>query len=66
MTYREYIQKEIEEIEKRYDMAGGLRDAAEGKEKDTWNKVRGLTREVSNELRRLDNSLTHIRANMEI
>jgi hypothetical protein len=66
MTYREYIQKEIEEIEKRYDTAGGLRDVAEGKEKDTWNEVRRLTREVSTILRRLDNGLPKGRAGMEV
>lgn len=66
MTYREHIQKQIEEIEKQYDMAGYLRDAATGREKDTWNKVRALTREVSTQLRRLDDSLSDGRAKMEL
>lgn len=66
MTYREHIQNEIDEIEKRYDRAGGLRDAAVGKEKDTWNEVRRLTREVSTLLRRLDDSLPEGRTKMKL
>ena len=66
MTYREWIQTEIEEMEKRYDMAGYLRDFATGREKDAWNEVRGLTRSSSSALRNLDNSLSDARAEMEV
>lgn len=61
-TYREWIQSEIEAVDERYDLAGSLRDFASENEKDTWNEVRRLTRDVSHILQRLDNRLSQDRA----
>lgn len=66
MTYREAIQKKIEDVEKIYDHAGGLRDRAADAEKQTWNDVRTLSREISFKLQRMDNSLSDGRAGMKV
>ncbi len=64
MTYRQQIQKQVDEVEKIYDMAGGLRDVAEGKEKEVFNELRSLQRRASDILRKLDDGLSDARAGM--
>jgi hypothetical protein len=65
-TYRQYIQSLIEEQEKIYDTAGGLRDHAAVNEKGRWNAIRTHAREVISVLWKLDNELSDSRASMKI
>lgn len=62
MTYREAIQRKIEQVEILYTDAGYLRDHATEPEKDTWNEVRSLTGELLTVLNRLDNRISESRA----
>ena len=66
MTYREAIQKKIQDVERLYDHAGELRDVACEQEKETWNEMRFLTRELSLKLQRLDNRMSDNRASIEV
>jgi hypothetical protein len=66
-TYREAIQSYIEIVEKLYDIAGGLRDHADtGTEKSFWNSARQQTRDLSDNMRRLDNLLPAAQASMSL
>lgn len=64
MTYREKIQSMIEEITKLYDDAEWLRDMAFGGEKEYWNAHRKIFYDAAEPLRKLDNSLSKLRAGM--
>jgi hypothetical protein len=66
MTYRQAIQKLQTDIDTVYDNAGVLRDAAALHEKETWNKLRSLTREAYEALSKLDNTMSDHRAHMEL
>jgi arsenate reductase-like glutaredoxin family protein len=66
MTYREAIQEQIAQLEKLYDDASPLRDAAVSFEKQTFNDVRGLLRTASSLYRKLDDRLPDNRAQMEL
>jgi hypothetical protein len=66
-TYREAIQSYIEIVEKLYDIAGGLRDfAGNHTEKDCWNRARQQTRDLSDNMRRLDNCLPQAQGSMPL
>lgn len=61
-TYRQAIQKLQRESDVIYDKCGALRDAATDDEKDHWNKLRGLFGQVNDVFNKLDNGMTHARA----
>jgi hypothetical protein len=65
MTYSERIRELFFSLEKHYDRAGSLRDAATGWEKEHFNEVRGKLREVISSLRQLDDNLGD-RGDMEL
>jgi hypothetical protein len=66
MTYREQIQALIAVIDVAYDLAEGIRDAAQGWEKEPFNQCRRLTSEAMQNLKRLDNKLDDNRADMQL
>lgn len=63
MTYREKIQQMIQQINKLYNDAEGLRDMALMQEKEYWNKHRGIFYDAAKPLRMLDDSLSYASAN---
>jgi len=65
-TYREAIQKLQREADVIYDKCGALRDAATEEEKEHWNRLRGLLGEVNQTFFRLDNGMTHARAQAKL
>lgn len=66
MTYREKIQQLIKTIQGIYDDAEWLRDIATEDEKPYWNEVRRIFYSADEPLRKLDNDISHSRADMEI
>lgn len=66
MTYREKIQEMIKIIDTVYDDAEWLRDKATLEEKKYWNEIRGIFYSANAPLKKLDNSLSQNRANMEV
>ncbi len=66
MTYREQIQRLIQVLDLAYDLAGGIRDTAKGKEKDAFNMTRKITAEIMRELKRLEYDLDDERAEIEL
>lgn len=66
MTYREQLQRLIQVVDLAYDLAGGLRDAATGHEKEAFNTTRGSTADAASALRRLDNQLNDNRASIPL
>jgi hypothetical protein len=64
MNYREAIQLYQDAAEKLYDLAGVLRDYAEGFEKEHWNDARRQSRELSHNMQRLDTKLPNGKADM--
>jgi hypothetical protein len=64
MTYRQKIQQMVEKINILYVEAEWLRDLATGEEKEYWNKHRKIFYEADIPLRKLDDSLSDVRAKM--
>lgn len=58
MTFREAIQIQIKALQTIYDNTEGLRDIAEGDQKDSFNFLRGTLPAVWLKLRELDRNLS--------
>ena len=56
-TYRQAIQSQQHALQKVYDNAEGLRDAATEEEKKSWNILRGLLDTAISTMYSLDNSV---------
>ena len=66
MTYREKIQEMKQKIQSIYDDAEWLRDIATEDEKKYWNNIRRTFYDADDPLRKLDNSLSQSRADMQV
>jgi hypothetical protein len=66
LTYYEMVDSIYSELDKIYDRVGGLRDAAEGREKDIFNDTRGQLGPLINGWRRFRDNLPEDRANVPI
>lgn len=66
MTYREQIQKMIDDLQSVYDRANALRDQASDKEKEAFNHVRRYLPAIWSPLADMDNKMDEKWANREV
>jgi hypothetical protein len=57
ITYLDHVQSLIYDLRKIYNRIGGLRDAAQGNEKDYCNTCRGLLNQADTELQELEREI---------
>lgn len=66
VTYQDMIGDLMTLAREIYNRSGALRDAAEGYEKDAFNKIRGLSADIETNLNALETSLSEDRREMHL
>lgn len=66
MSYSEMVDSIVTDLDKIYGRIGGLRDFAEGREKDVFNDSRGKLGDMAAAWRRFRNSLPAERGDLKV
>lgn len=66
LTYADMIGDLMTLAREIYSRAGSLRDAADGSEKETFNKVRGLSADIETHLNALESALPEDRRELHL